>query len=456
MKPRSLLRDNKGSVAIMFALTLTLLLLAAGVAIDYAVAVSRKRTLDIAMDTALLAGTNAASQAQRKGDANWSTIGQQVADQVMRINLTNDTLASLTSFQAEFVKQGSKTIGTTTYNAASRNYLMGMFGNERIGLSNSARAAVDPGNYVDIHFLIDNSSSMGIGADAAMQSLLYRSIGTNPKGQKSASNCELACHFNDGGYVITPQDASAYGAKLRIDVVREAVIDSITALRAKGLPADRIRVSLHTFSHGIKTITDPTSDLSQVATLAQAITLDNTNTGGGTYLWKSIGQLSAKLGKGGTGNSNTDRLSFVVIFSDGVENNGQMTYVSGVRYQFKAISDSSEWKKTTGETHAIGTTIQPLDATRCDNLKSTSTLSSGNHLVFSIQVKYFIGPEIRKDSPWQTGVIDKIENSVEASLKQCASKPEYHVKAADSQGIKPAFKKVMDEISGAQVVYLAH
>ena len=456
MRIRNFTSNDRGNVAIIFSLMATVLLLVSGVAIDYALAVNRKRHLDFALDAAILAGVNAASAADRDGKADWSDIGKQAANSIMRANLNGAQQKTLKEFNANFVKQGSKIVGIANYDGVSPNILMPIFGKTTIPLSNIANAAVDPGNYVDINFLIDNSSSMGIGVDAAAQTLMRTTIGKNSNGQTGVSNCELACHFYDGHYVLTPQAANAAGAKLRIDVAREAVIDSIKSLKAKGLPADRIRVSLHTFSHGIKTVSDATSDLSLAATRAESITLDNTNTGGGTYLWKSIGQLSAKLGKGGTGRTSTDRLSFVVIFTDGVENNGQMIFASGIQSYFSPSSNASEWKyNSIGGTHPIGTRIQPLVASGCDGLKSTTSSASGGHLVFSVQVEYFIGPEIRKDSPWQTGVIENITNDVDASLKTCASESSYYVKAADSNAIKPAFKKVMDEIAGAQVAYLS-
>ena len=455
---RNFWRNDDGNVAIIFALTVLVLIGAVGVGLDYAAAVKRKRALDYALDTALLAATNAASAADRAGRSDFNAVGAALAQKLMRANLPRDETVALKTFTSQFVKDNAKMTGTATYDADSATTFMRIFQIDNVDLQNIAVARMSVPNYIDIHFVVDNSASMGIGADFAAQTLLTMSLGTNAKGQKKVSNCALSCHYTNGTrFVIKPPQANAMGAKLRIDVAREAVIDSINAVKAKGI-ADRIRMSLHTFSHGLTTISDPTSDLDAVITKAGGITLDNTNVGGGTYLWKSIGQLSAKLGKGGDGTSANSRLSFVIVFTDGVENNGRMVQSGSqpVDYIFSPSNSAADWKPTSGQTHhSVGTTIQPFDFKICDSLKTTTSSNSGNHQVFTIQVKYFLGPEIKKSNTWEASVIEAITEDVDASLKQCASKPDNYVKAADSNEIKPAFKRVSDQIIAAEVVHLS-
>src|SRR5690349_1538835 len=112
---RTFIADSRGNVAIVFSLTFTILLLVAGLAADYAVAVHRKRSMDVALDSAVLSGARAAAEARMVGKADWRDVGKATASAMFRANLPGGTNYETLSFEPIIEVSGAEISATGSY-----------------------------------------------------------------------------------------------------------------------------------------------------------------------------------------------------------------------------------------------------------------------------------------------------------------------------------------------------
>lgn len=363
--------DNRGNVAVLFGLIISLLLLGGGIAVDYSVAVLRKRQLDSAVDIAVLAGTKAAAAAKAEGKDDWSEIAALHATKMFELNLPPGTNYSTQSFVPVFVLDGTDVSGRGTYTARSATSVMQIFQYENIAISGESKAAVGAPSFVDVHFIVDNSSSMGIGATKADQNKMHAGTG-----------CAFACHQGFGANDERFREAKmlALGATLRIDVMRQSIIDAVTQIKKKKPKNGNIRVALYTVSETMHVITSLNSDLDSVLKSATYIALTRGNNGG-SYLTGNLTSIAKIVGTGGTGGAANDRLTYIVFMSDGVDDT--------VTSRYSGSSAGLARSKLAGwvDTRSIGTMtdnsyLQVFSPAPCQ------TMQDNKNKVLAIQIKY--------------------------------------------------------------------
>jgi Flp pilus assembly protein TadG len=239
-----------GNVAVVFALSLSTILLAAGTAIDYSRSTIEKTRIQSAFDAAALSAALDTSHADATARA------MVAADlppgfQLSKLLVTYDKVAN------------NVTVSGTTLMPTS---FMKMFGVSAIQISTTSVAAVGFGN-LEVWMALDRSSSMGIGADAASRATLAsltRSVTPGSMAQPGGG-CAFACHVREGW---EPGGADLYtfaknmGVTIKEDVLVAAAGTLAQTITTK-LPGTTIGVI--DFSDDTTLALAPTQDISKIS-----------------------------------------------------------------------------------------------------------------------------------------------------------------------------------------------
>lgn len=446
-----LLNDRSGNFAIMLAVMMPVLIGAAGLALDFANGLSLRTRLTDAADAALMSGLRAAAEAKRKGDPQWHKIGDAQAKRLFTSYLTQEKLTDVT-FKPTFTADGFKLGGTATYQYVEKSLVMNFLGKKRVVIGQAVHATTGNENYIDIAFLIDNSGSMGIGATRADQELMYDNIKNG-----SGAGCAFACHIpkNEWEAPFTPDKARALGASLRIDIVKEALDETLRTLQQRAR-SENIRVSVYTFSNTLQTLVPPTTDISRA--ISQASTLDiikRTPGGpqnlGGSYIRTALEDVEKQLdaaGRPGDGSTKTARKSYLVMFSDGIEDSQSNVYsggtlLGGTLDDFdQSLEILAGWKSNPAGKFFGTLQMQPFDPAGCNSMKARS------RTIYTAQIMYTTTIGMR-DQSWNPPFLDYIasaEGDIENAFQKCASSPSKHVVAENSAQIVPVFETIIENI----------
>src|SRR5579863_9220334 len=150
--PLAFLKDRRGSVAMLYALTLPVLMFGAGFAIDYTHAQQVQTKLDAAADAAVLAAltpsmmeqsnTTAQTAATNVFNAEASTVGSLVTGKtVLTITVTNPGNSAL-----------NRTV-TVAYTAANTNIFAGVLGYSALGIAGTSTASASLAPNIDFYLL---------------------------------------------------------------------------------------------------------------------------------------------------------------------------------------------------------------------------------------------------------------------------------------------------------------
>jgi hypothetical protein len=456
-KSKEFFADRRGNVAIVFAFVLTVLLGVAGIAMDYAVAVHRKKSMDQALDNAVLAATNAAREAKSAGKSDWKEIGKAVAISTFQANLPPKTNYQSLSFAPTVEMDGLKLFTVATYRAQSDTSLMSLFGFDRVPFDGMAKATLSASNFIDVHFVIDGSASMGIGAVLADQTTMYnetrRLFGNN-------YGCAFACHQKiDGAADWSPAKMRSYikpngrRVELRIDIIRNAIKNALALIRDKTPKEGNVRIALHLFSDKLGTILPLTSNLNSAVSAANTIDLVNGDAGG-SYISHSMRTLAANLGTAGDGTSENKRASYVVLLSDGIDDSATTKLNGGSIYSIIWTRDMAKWIATSPSREVTDKSwMQPFSTVPCKTMKDKG------HRVLTVQIKYILGVGLRP-SP-DIGKVNYVTGELAQPLinafKTCSTndKVDYRM-AALTEDIAPVLQNIVDNVIIPDVVRLAH
>lgn len=395
------------------------MLAAGGVAIDYATAYNRRAKLDIAADSAVLAAVKAARDAFVEGRSDWQAVAQASGSRIFSQNAVRNVGGSLDSVQITVQRSQNEFSGLLSYVANSPTSLMKLFRKDSIEISNAVSADFAIANYLDVHLLIDASPSMGIGATLADQTVMFNGNG-----------CALACHQQAGHL----EAIRALGARTRIDIVRDATRRFIDDLRTQRATADQIRLSITLFSNDVMPLFASSTDLDAAYAAAAGIELQ-TYPAFGTNMTYSLERLRQTLPPGGSGFRASDRKSYVVLLSDGIEDS---------RYRpAEALAESSDpnFVETSPFYIAYFERLQSMERASCDAIKAD------NHDLLTAHVEYLVPPA------WDAAATPRFDfiaqNLIAKSIAEfegCASAPEFAFNATDSDEIAPMFDKILDAI----------
>jgi hypothetical protein len=337
--------DRSGNFGIMFALTAMPVIMAVGMAIDYSIVANAQAKLNSAADSAALAGVVRAknvimnapdgadiyqlnSQAIAEGQA---AALKMFAAQAAQIPYVKNAFGSISLSKVE------QNINSVFSYTADAQLSFGSFLNmNTIQIKNNVGAQSQLEKFLDIHIVIDNSGSMGVGATpndiAKMQAGFGCSFGCHildPEFDDFSMHSDAYKNIVIDGVLVNDVAGRTYyekahripGVKMKIDVVREAVDTFVKKAKLFAKSPNQLRFSIYTFSNKLVTVyTQPTpvTDYSALETAIASIELEKVT--GGTNFQYSIGnQLTAIVPASKSGNDAASRITHVVMFTDGVE-----------------------------------------------------------------------------------------------------------------------------------------
>lgn len=438
--------DARGAVAIIFGIIVIPVLLAVGLAVDYTVTSDNKSKLDSAADAAALAGAIRAKTyiAENQGRglpdsvviAEAKIVAKKEADKHFDASITKlvNTSNVTRNIEIEIDTQNRIVNATVKYGADVALSVAPVVNINNFHVTNGSEGVQAQANlptYLDIFIVMDNSGSMGIGADDINIAKIKDLNTTNP-------GCEVACHTN--GYPSYNQLKGLTGADkvvMRIDVLRDVITGMLSQANSIKTTSDLFQFSLLAFSNDLVPLQNASTDYGQLNAGIASLDLDARN--GGTNFHYSIGtQLPTLTPISEDGSSALKRKTHVVIITDGVENNRfQTTFNSGV-----GDPNYTDWLSSTTQyvTPSTGDHIQAFDPRICDAVKAKGAQ------VTMLNVKYIVPKN-------PSGAIDefdhigtKIIGQETTTLAGCASSPSDYYSANTPSEIRAAVGAIFGNI----------
>jgi Flp pilus assembly protein TadG len=270
---RSFGRDNKGGVAMLFAIALVPMMAIVGAAIDYGAAMRASAALGAAADaaalTAIAPGSAAYQQAAATNGDLTLTVDSTPFTNLVKANLGNRRDMTVNTPTVTLVKAGGKITATVTYTASVQTSIMSLFGFSSVPIRKVAVASINMQTYMDFYMLLDNSPSMGIAATPADIATMVAN---------TSDQCAFACHdISDKNNYYNL--AKKLGVTMRIDLLRSATQNLMTTATSNEAGASLFRFAVYTFgttadvAHGaaLSNVVPLSSNLSSVATQAANI-----------------------------------------------------------------------------------------------------------------------------------------------------------------------------------------
>ena len=458
---KSFAANARGSVAIVMGLSMIPLMLAAGVAADFAVTQSVKARLDAAADAAALAAIKTAQAtivdigaSNPNPDPQAIAAGEAQGGKLFLAQAGRNG-ANLTGAPSVTVTISGQTISATaSYNAAVASNFGRLAGVDTLAVQGAATATLTMGKYLDFYLLLDVSASMGLPSTPTGQSALAT---INPDG----SGCFFACHFS--GY-RSYNTARANDIQLRIDAVGAGVAALMSEAQQTQTLPNQYRMGVYPFITHANTFVDLTSDLTGDAySVASAINY-NASTGstsfgglldtgndsvfassfnpnyrvtsnspadtfpigaGGTHIENIFNDINAKILSVGNGSTSSNTLPFVFFVSDGMEDSQYYVTATG------------SWPGVTAYPTPPGQTvsIRAMDPSVCDVLKTRGVTVA----VMQIPYPPFADPTNYANS--EDYKVNDAQPNLSPAMQACAT-PGFFTFASSPQEITAGIQKL--------------
>jgi len=183
-----LIRERSGNVAIIFGLTMPILIFAIGLAVDFSLASRSHSKLNSIADAAALATVTATEMQDTDAQATTAALDMFNAQAAQLSNVTlnaNQPKVTITHPNGPLFR----TV-TVSYTANALTFFSGVLGAASIPMQGSSTATSATSPNINFYVLLDNSSSMALPATEAgitqMQDLTPQ--------QNSNQGCAFACH----------------------------------------------------------------------------------------------------------------------------------------------------------------------------------------------------------------------------------------------------------------------
>lgn len=504
IQPTSFIKNTSGNLAVTFAILAIPVIGAVGVAVDYMRLSDMRSNLQDSVDAALLAGAQEAQKQLSQGARKRQAViaGKKVALAFHEVNFS----ATVTqknkrriNFQPLIKVENGTVSASATVKGTLDTTLATVIGLKKTDYVIKSEVNLAGQNFVELHFVIDNSNSMGIGASASDQTTMDNSMG-----------CAFACHVPDKPYNGNPaytyiehentlDDARALGVKLRIDVAKESVEKIVNDIENSQY-SNLVSVAVHTFSNDITTVQSPTTDFNTLKRELDTVTLSNEWGSGGTTFYHSMKELEWAVGYSGDGTSAQSPKKIVFLMTDGVSTNFQykirdLNYVpappapptpetsSGNIFNFTSGSSSTSSMPTvivgTGEVQGgtgtanqsdldpnlrtfnpviqwgeatSFTNVQGFNPRDCENLKSINKVD-----LYTLNLEYVIpgpGPSLFHDTRFSS-IKNILKPLIPGNMQACASAPEKSLSANSPTEIEDSLKSLVEGALSNQSLVLS-
>ena len=468
-------RDANGGVAIILGLSIIPLMLASGLAADFAITQAAKAKVDSAADAAVLsaiktAQNTAAVLSQTYPDPRPQAIAAAVAQAEKSFYAqAGKRAADLLGKPAISVRfNGQDVIASVAYNAATPSNFGKIAGIKMMNYSGSAGAQLTMPQFLDFYLLLDVSGSMGLPSTPAGEAAL---AAANPDDRvQYPTGCSFACHFpGSQGYDVSRRN----NIQLRIDAVGGAVAQLMKVAKETETLPKQYRMGVYPFVTHVNSFVDLTDNLRgdrysvETAINYNGVTTDfgrlldggndaifarslnpnyraNPNIpadaaplgAGGTHIHNIFDEISAKIVTVGDGTGATKPRPFVFFVSDGMQNS-QWHSSTRVRSPTFPYNETS-WPGVTRYPTRPGETvsIRAMDPSLCSALKARGVTIS----VLEIPYPTFTAPKTFADS--QEFKANDAQPNLPNAMRACASSPQFYRQADTPADIAAA----MDEM----------
>ena len=314
-------RDQRGNIAVVFALSLIPLLSGLGCAIDYSRATQLRTKLQSAIDAASVGSvskTSAAFIAAGSMTADGSIpAGVTDATNIFNGNMSGTAGYTLNSMSAVVTKSGSNITSMTTFSAQVPTTFMSVIGKTAMTVTGTSNAITSMPLYIDFYLLLDNSPSMGVGATPADVALMVNN---------TPDACAFACHdLNDSNNYY--KLAKTLGVTTRIDVLRTATQQLMDTAASTQTYSSQFRMAIYDFggsaqNAGLRSLFSLSSSLSSAKTAAGNIDLmtvngQNDNNDQDTNYTGVFPAINSAISAPGAGTSSAPQ-KYLFFVSDGV------------------------------------------------------------------------------------------------------------------------------------------
>ncbi|RDJ12186.1 TadE/TadG family type IV pilus assembly protein [Rhizobium grahamii] len=409
--------DRSGNFGILTAILMVPLIGSAGVAVDFAHALSLRTQLYAAADAAAVGAISAKSAAataamKMTSDGPIST-GQDDARNIFVSQMQGELTASQVAVDVQVSRASNKLNSSVSFTASVPTTFMQVLGRKTVDISGTATATFQTASFMDFYILIDNTPSMGVGATPADVALME---------QKTPDTCAFACHIVSETGVV---DKNSYyniarnnGVTLRVDVVRQATQKLTETAKTERASENQFKMGVYTFGKkaedaNLTTISSPITDLDKVATYTNAVTLmsiprQGYNNDQQTSFDSSLTQMNKIISTPGDGSTEAQPQKILFFVSDGVGDSQK----------------SNCTKPKTGERCQ-----EPIDISFCKPLKDRGV---------KIAVLYTTYLPLPKNS-WYNSWIKPFQNEIPTKMQNCAS-PGLYFEVTPTQGITDAMQ----------------
>ncbi|MHB8267975.1 TadE/TadG family type IV pilus assembly protein [Bradyrhizobium sp.] len=427
-------RDQRGNIAVIFALSLVPVLSCLGCAIDYSRATQLRSKLQAAIDAASVGSVSKTSPAFIAAGTMTSDgpipAGVTDATNIFNGNMSGVAGYTLNSMSAVVTRTGSNVTSTTTFSAQVPTTFMNAIGKTAMTVTGTSTAITNMPLYIDFYLLLDNSPSMGVGATPSDVATMVNATSASSFGGNRY--CAFACHdvasgATDNFYAL----AKSLGVTTRIDVLRQATQNLMDTAAATETYSTQFRMAIYDFggsasTAGLRALFSLSSSLTSAKTAAGNIDLMTVN---------------------GQGENNDQDTGFTTIFpaiNSAISAPGAGTSSAPQKYLFfvsDGVADeynTSCLKPTTG-----GRCQSPINPALCTTLKTRGikiAVLYTTYLALPTNAWYMSWIDPFNAGPYGPSPNSEIANN----MKTCASAGLYF-EVSPTQGISQAMNTLFQK-----------
>lgn len=455
----ALVASRRGSIPVLFGLSLIPIIGMIGLGVDYGIATSNKTKLDMAADAAAIAAVVTAkayissNAGQTNVSANALAAGTTKAVNAFNANMGNITFGQVTLATPQVSRNAQTLTAVVSYSATVKNTIGPIFGTPTTLIQNTVTASADIASYLDFYLLLDVSGSMGLPtSDEGMEKLALKN--NDLKEDNYRQGCQFACHFP--GRV--GWDLAAGKIQLRSDAVNDAVC-SLLKRAALPLVPNQYRVGLYPFINQMATLAGVTSDLATLSTTAQCsnpwpLALTNlldtgstqlfingdpsTGTGsGGTHFETVLPQMKSTIATFGDGTAATSRKPFVFLITDGMQNDQNHSLLLGLKRYYPGdpskflLYPNARWD---------GSKPKQIDPSKCTDLKNAGATVSVLYIPYNIIKFQDFGGDVAREN----NLVNGFSPGLATPLRSCAS-PGFFYTAKTPADITASLNAMFDQ-----------
>ncbi|CAL74522.1 hypothetical protein BRADO0586 [Bradyrhizobium sp. ORS 278] len=296
--------DQRGNIAVLFAIACVPVLAFVGAGIDYSMANKLRTKLQMAIDEAVLAGVAAGKAALDSGATQAAAIA--MAQAASSSYFTGNTAKIDATPTINFTTMGRTLSGTGSATSVMNTSFMRLVGFPTMTLNASSASSATMQPYLNVYLLVDISSSMLLPATQAGITQM-----------RNGTGCALACHETTNG-----TDSYSYALKnnvlLRYQVVNQGVQNLLTYLNSSAVYKNYVKVGLWSFDNQLTQLSSLTSSFSSVAANFPAPGLAYNDAAAATPFDSLIGSFVSSVGTAGDGSTSATPQKLVIIATDGV------------------------------------------------------------------------------------------------------------------------------------------